>query len=545
MNKHNYISLFLLIGVWKGYGQSIDRSITDTVSIQIELENVPRKYPKLIKPTFKPVPIKFNYSKKTYDNYLHDGLPVVPKIAGYQLTDSLREQLNFLKIGVGNYLSSRVTGLVQRKIAARTNLGVFINHLASFHGPVDESSSAVGKNKGTVFINNTTKSKLTLHGNVGFGLDNVYFYGYPTTIKDIKRDSIRQQFTVFNGSLSLGNSLKNQQINHITKVNTNYLKNSGLSNEYSFNISNNIYTKIDSQFTLVNKVDLFFSSFSSSAGDFYRSFMELAPSLQYDVNDFRFEAGISLFYQNDTLNHNKQLYVFPKLKANYLYQPLNMNLYASLSGNINRLSYQKIINENPWIDSNLVLTNEINKYTLLFGVKGNYNKIDYQVEASYGRYENQLFYINNLLSPEQFNAVYETKASGLVTLDASLAYEVNKSWDLSFSNTFYAYQLATLDKAYGRPTNQLEFHSSYRLSEKIDFSLSLHHFSGITYIRSSDTSNQTLSSILDISIGGRYQLKRNWSLWLDANNLMNKSYSYYSNYPGKKLNVLAGVSLYF
>jgi predicted porin len=52
-------------------------------------------------------------------------------------------------------------------------------------------------------------------------------------------------------------------------------------------------------------------------------------------------------------------------------------------------------------------------------------------------------------------------------------------------------------------------------------------------------------SIIDWSLGANYTFNKRFSFFLDAHNLLNRRYSYYTGYPAQGFNVMAGAIVKF
>jgi len=63
-------------------------------------------------------------------------------------------------------------------------------------------------------------------------------------------------------------------------------------------------------------------------------------------------AGANVVYENDTINKQNGLHVYPNIAANYTVSP-SVDLYAGLQGDVDKVSLHSLSRENTWINSNI------------------------------------------------------------------------------------------------------------------------------------------------------------------------------------------------
>lgn len=69
-------------------------------------------------------------------------------------------------------------------------------------------------------------------------------------------------------------------------------------------------------------------------------------------------------------------------------------------------------------------------------------------------------------------------------------------------------------------------------------------FSGGSWL-SKDHISYVLKSGIDLSAGVEYAIKKNFSAWLDINNIFNDKYARWHAYPVYGINLLGGVMIHF
>ena len=92
----------------------------------------------------------------------------------------------------------------------------------------------------------------------------------------------------------------------------------------------------------------------------------------------------------------------------------------------------------------------------------------------------------------------------------------------------------------------MEFNTSLRLQIIKDLFLKgdLFAFDGSRYLRK-DGSDGQLKGAVDLNAGLEFKIKKNISLWTQFNNIFNKEYQRWSQYPGYGFNFVGGVIFSF
>ena len=70
----------------------------------------------------------------------------------------------------------------------------------------------------------------------------------------------------------------------------------------------------------------------------------------------------------------------------------------------------------------------------------------------------------------------------------------------------------------------------------------LHAHTNLKVVTFTDTDER---AVIDWSLGANYALNKRFSFFLDAHNLLNRRYSYYTGYPAQGFNVMAGAIVKF
>ena len=126
-------------------------------------------------------------------------------------------------------------------------------------------------------------------------------------------------------------------------------------------------------------------------------------------------------------------------------------------------------------------------------------------------------------------------------LDAALSYTHKDLVTIAAKGTYHHWMLkgdqALLARA---PQLKIDVDARVRIIPK------LYAYTDLLMVTFADTQIAARErSIIDWSLGANYALNRHFSFFLDAHNLLNRRYSYYTGYPAQGFNILAGAIMKF
>jgi outer membrane receptor for ferric coprogen and ferric-rhodotorulic acid len=224
-------------------------------------------------------------------------------------------------------------------------------------------------------------------------------------------------------------------------------------------------------------------------------------------------------------------------------------VYAGLGGGLERNSYESLSEENPYINSVLPLNYTNNKFEAYGGVKGRVKEVaDYDLNITYRSIEDMHVFVNDTstILGNTFNLVYDD--ANLFRFNGELGFRSRSDFGLLLGVTYNAYAMDKEEKAWHKPALELSLETYYIVKEKLTLKANITSRSGV-YARTFDDNGtlqaKQLDGWFDIGLGGEYQINKQFSAFINFNNLLNNDYMRWYNYPVQKFNVLAGVGFSF
>ncbi len=243
---------------------------------------------------------------------------------------------------------------------------------------------------------------------------------------------------------------------------------------------------------------------------------------------------------------NKENYQFlPNVHFQKKLTDTNYLVKIGWSNSFNNNHYASLVIQNPWIMpvSEMKVTTIDKKYISL-EVSAN-KRLDYSFGISLNDYKNLPFF-NRILGTDvntfglKYQAIFESKAN-TIEMDAKLRYQFSDR--LLFVNKL-SYKQFNLIKDNTKPWGILpiEFNSTLNWlpNEKWILDASLVYWSGAAQFKEPNKA-YNLKNTMVINAGFTYKLTQKWSIWGKGENLLDKPYERWADYPSLGLQIIAGV----
>ena len=279
--------------------------------------------------------------------------------------------LNGLRSGTGGPTDGS-SGLVQlvTNFGGGTNgtSGQILLRTSNGLGTGASGNTSIGIS-GKYFLNN-----ITLSGYADYKNHNYSIYGWDPveiTATGFDLDSLKQKLNVF--SLSVGleeNNLKNK-LNYNLNLGINYLKNTHDIHEFVFDFTGYLSSELSDAWSLDLGAGLTnFSQNDSTGGNLARMLIQLKPVVSYELENFTVKAGVNAVTQDDPIEaEGRKYHFFPVLGINYMLSKEHQ-VKALIDGNVEKVSLNRLYNENPYLDTLTQANNNINNFSSLFSLDG-------------------------------------------------------------------------------------------------------------------------------------------------------------------------------
>jgi hypothetical protein len=457
---------------------------------------------------------------------------------------------NYISVGYGNYASPYLEGYATTKRDKNKFYGAKLFHHSFGSGPVDSGNSASGTTELKVFGRTFSRS-VVAGGFLSFENRNAKFYGELPGV--FKGDASAQSYSVYSLGADVGNSSP-ADFNYNLRGGFSYLKDNFSSSESEINLNFTSAYKMDDKKKLMINADYFLISRKFASESRARHIFKVKPSYQFSpIDNLLLTVGVNTAFQNDTLGTVKSVNIYPNIRADY---ELNSNIqaYAALTGDIDKVSLHSLSRENLWLDQNVVINHTNRTFEFLAGLKGKLaGKFAFHTGLSFTNLKNLYFYQNDSARGQLFDVVYDRGNTTRTNLFGEVGFSSADKVKMLLRADIFGYSTDKQAEAWHRPTYRIGFTSSYNLYGKILFDVDMIAQGGMKalsidqqlIIGGYSYKTVTINAALDLNLKASYLVSNQFSIFVKCNSVLNNQYQVYLYYPVRGLQAMAGLTWSF
>jgi hypothetical protein len=461
---------------------------------------------------------------------------------------------NYMSAGVGNYTSFLLEGSIATKRDRNKLLGADFAWRGFGKGPVDEDHSASSRTRFGLY-GKTLVDQVRVSGSLNYRNERGYFYGYvPGTVAN--RDNLKQVYEDFSAHVAMENNTR-QSFNYQFNAGYGYLRDSYAATEGEAILGFKGDYELKTGRRLVVNADLFAINWKDVQNAQDRLLMHIQPAYTFTPSGkIDMVIGANVAISNDTYaGAGSSVKIFPNVKGTYRASE-KLNLYAQLSGDLDKVNLHSLSSENFWINSGNAITHTQRALELDGGVKAIIgSKLTGKVGASYASLKNLYYYEakrdtldlakNDVgVAFDKFNLVYDN-TTGRFHPYGEFTFTASDIWSASLRGDLFQYTTDVQAEPWHRPTYQADLRINANLYEKIYIQAGLMMQGGMKARDPISGNVITLSAATDLNVRVRYFFSRQLSAFLQLENILSNTYPLYPSYPARGFQGMAGVSWSF
>ncbi len=524
-------------------GEIEGRKVVIEKSLDITLPEADRNFEKVPPPATPPSSTEsLNYDISYVENA---GIPDLnPTLRVLKIKTERQSQLyeNYAKLGFGNYLSPYLAIYLHNTPNKNASYGASIFHHSAAKGPVD------GKNSGNGISEIKVQGKYmgdvaTASGELGYSIENYRFYGYDEGT-EVERDTIKQTFNTFRAGLKFSNANLDSDLSLLGGLNFTYKKDNFTSSESGVNLFAKGFHPLNDELGAGLDMDFDFRNYTVDES-FSRSLINIMPYFTYQLDQLSIKAGFRVISNNDTLSNVNQIGIFPAVTADFQISE-SLILFGLLDGNVEKVNFTNITEQNPYLLSNIPFNNTIKTLELGGGIKGTLiSNLGYKASATFAGYRNLYNFVNDTTERNKFEIVYDENTTNILKLSAGINYSVDQKYGGEIEIKYYGYSTGSVLEAWHRPKTDFTLSGWYNIFDKIIVSSDLRLLSGIKSLDPVTLETLELDAALDWNAEINYRFSEQASAFIMLNNIIGRNYETLYRYPVRGLQVKLGVSLSF
>jgi len=525
---------------WDRAGDLEDVEIEIVKERQITLPPATRNFEKI-----PPRPAETSRPSFSYDfqPFSFQAAQINPPIRPLKLKQEAASNVfgGYLSAGYGNYASPYLEGFINSRRDRNKLVGAHGYLRNSGKGPVDDKNSASGAS-GVSLYGKAFNDFISFSAEAGYENQFTHFYGYPAG-SAVEAGDIRQAYNRFNLKGELSNA-KNSAFAYKLGAEFSYLADRLEAREteadFYFNsayeINESSAVALGAEYALINRKDSLVEARP-------RNLLSVNPRYEFfPAEGLKLSAGIVAAFENDTLG-SKDIHAYPDLRASYPLSP-SVELTASLTGGIEKVSLQSLSSENLWIDANIPIfhSNRLLDFQAALHTKIG-NKISVNGGFSLATLKNLYFFKNSSGDPSRFTVEYDD-VTDRTNFFASLGFAQTETFKFMVRGDVYSYS-TDIDEAWHRPTYKVTGETSLNLAHKFLFDIKLISQGGMKAFDPVADAQVELAPAFDLNARTEYLFSESFSIFAQFNNITSNQYSVFFNYPVRGFQALGGLTWSF
>lgn len=446
----------------------------------------------------------------------------------------------YLKAGIGSYSTPYFETGLSFGEGKKTLVTLFGNYISSKGDIKNQDYSQLNVKAALSYF----AAKHEVYGSALVRNDNYYLYGYDHSTLDFKKEDIRQQLEEFAVKAGVRNSSANSLgIRYDPNVGVRLFTNRNRASETTVkvnipvekNFGENVLAKVEltGEFTNYNTVGLIPDNVKVK-----NNLIQLAPSLTFARPLFKLHAGVTPVWNAGEYSVLPNIFFEAQLQENVFM------LQGGWVGKYVKNTYRHLTNVNPYL---LPVSFQLNtRETELYGgLKTSIGShLNVSAKASFISYKDMPLFINDTASDSKSFLISNEPSMNNLRIHGDLSYVNQDKFTISAGFNVNGYTGLQVNKKAWH-TLPLEVTGSFRwlAFEKLVLKSDVYIFEGGNALGKGGSI--PLQGGFDLSAGGEYKINKQFSAWLDVNNILNDKYERWNNYPVYGLNVLGGIIIRF
>jgi hypothetical protein len=442
---------------------------------------------------------------------------------------------SYFKIGYGNLKSPFAQAGISFGDGTNTGLTIYAKHNAS-KGKIplqNYSNSAIDLN---AFMKNTKN----MEWNVRFGgvREEYNKYGFQPKTVVFPDDSTDVRFMTWRGRVAFHN------INR-TEFGLSYAPEIKIEvfNDQLSNSESNTYVNLplEKRFGDVFGVNLALTANVSrykpqEKKAIVNNFFAFSPSLIFKKPNVNVQAGLRPAWDNGDFR------LFPNVITEFNTMDNKFSIQFGWTGYLRNAGFQYMAGINPWIWAPGTVKNSRIEERYL-GIKGSIlDHFSYSAMEGMNIVNNQPLFVNDTVTGKSFLTLYESRMK-VYTVGGELGYTVGEKFSVISNLSINQFHLKDEVKAWGLIPLEWKTSLRFQLLKDLYVNSTLYAFDGPWSL--SKTGRKNLPAAMDLSAGLEFRIVKNVKIWTQFNNIFNKEYQRWNQYPVYGFNFLGGVVFSF
>ena len=450
---------------------------------------------------------------------------------------------NFVKAGFGNYSTPYVAAGFSMGDGKKSLVNIYADYIGSKGKDIEHQDYSLlnVKAAGSAFT-----ARNEIYATASLSRKDYNLYGYDHTAFTYSKNDVRQQLQDIGISLGIKNIANNKLgIKYNPSVQANFFSNKDKLNETTIAINAPVEKSIGEELTIMAALKAEFANYTTQNFvpnniSLTNNLIRLSPAVEYRTKLVKLHAGLSPVWNNGDFEWLPDIYAEAKLQEDAAFM-----VQAGWVGRFVQNTYRNLTASNPYLLPITAMNNtkEVEYYG---GIKASLGKhFNFNAKAGLVRYSDLPLFINDTATDEKGFIVSNERNINNFRIHGDLGYINQDKFSITAGLTLNGYTgMKDNDKAWH--TIPMEFTSSIRwwAFERFLLKGDLYLFNGGKYLTKTN-GNRALNGGTDLSAGAEYKINKQFSAWININNILNDKYERWHNYQVYGLNLTGGILIQF
>ncbi|WP_316830217.1 hypothetical protein [Pedobacter aquatilis] len=481
----------------------------------------------------------------------------IQKLQAQALVDEKQSELinNYVKGGVGSLAT--ILGEVYVNISRdpALQLGGYFKHFSQ-EGKLNKQNSS---NQQFSVFGRSIMAENTVSGRINFERNGLYFYGIDNDRPTLNPNPEKQALTFLEAEGELVKNYKEDDdaFSYALKAN-GYLWNDRFSAKESYLTLNGYLNKRISSLNLGLAASTEFGNTKDLTTSIGNNLLRLNPYIRLQVNGAKVTAGINFVQEFGAYSSSR---IFPAVTADFTLIPDYLQVFGEVKGDVNRNSMKSFTDENPWLNSNILIKNTVEKLSISAGVKGTGGPgFGYKARFYMKQIDDMPLFINNYTDFNKFDVIYDFGKAKITGLEGEISVQVSDALKWTGKLNIDDYKPASETYSWFKPGLKVSSNFVYTYNKKLSFNAGVviqddvkaklnvqQPVPALSYVIPNPAieSIVTVKGFVDLGVGAEYRINNKFSVFAKANNILNTNYSRYLFYQVNGFNMFGGLTYSF
>lgn len=399
----------------------------------------------------------------------------------------------------------------------------------------------------------------TVSGRINFERNGTYFYGIDNSRPTLNPNPDKQALTTIEleGELVKNFTEDEDAFSYALKAN-GYIWNDKFSAKENYLSLNGYVNKRISSFNLGLAASTEFGNTKDALTSVGNNLLRLNPYIRLQVKGAKITAGVNFVQEFGAYSSTK---VFPAITADFTLIPDYLQVFGEVKGDVNRNSLKGFTDENPWLNSNILVKNTVEKLSFSAGVKGTGGPgFGYKARIYVKQFDDMPLFVNNFTDFNKFDVIYDFGKTKLTGLEGEISIQVSDALKWTGKLNLDDWKPASETYSWFKPGLKVSSNFMYTFNKKLSFNAGVviqDDVKAKVYTSTPVPASQyvipntdielieTVKGYVDLGLGADYRINKKFSVFAKANNILNNNYSRYLYYQANGFNIFGGLTYSF